>query len=512
MPTTKDYCIPQCKKGKNDEDQIRCCVCARWFHNSCINITQNEADGIWPCFSCRLIPSKVDKLQVCMDQLFEVTKTILNKICDQSPVLNSLECMKNDITGISQNLQVLKQATSEPKPGEQQRVNDKKYFIIGDSLVKDFRTKSNDMKIKTLRGKTYCDVTQTLSENSGHHENLFIVIGTNSCTNETNIDEIKKEMQEMVKVAKEKADNVTLASIPPKNDLDGNMDEIVKQVNAIASDLCEQEDVTFVDNDKNFRYRNGESDKDLLNEDGLHLSQKGASRLISNLGLHDFVKVTETSKYNNHGSTTKNPRSDNEEISTPNDNVQYFRGHKSELSNFYPCNLQMYNRNFTSSEAAFQYATALEHGKNKKAEEIRQAPNAHKAKQLAKNIEQTEQWQNKKSDIMWEILEQKARHCEKFRRKLIETGDDTLIEDTNDDYWGRGSNGNGKNMLGTLLMLLRQKLLLKPERTTFHSKRCTNCGEDNHTKEDCGFRREIKCYRCNTYGHKQKFCSQFSEW
>ena len=510
MTNTKDHCLPQCKKGKKCDDWIRCCVCAHWFHISCLKLTEVEAEGVWPCFTCRLIPEKVDNLQASMNQLLEVTKTILGKICDQSPVLNSLECMKNDISGISKNLQVVQQARNEPKIAEQRKLNNKKNFVIGDSLVKDLRTKSNDIAIKTLRRKTYCDVTQVLDEQSAHYENLYIVIGTNSCTNEINIDETTKNMQSMLKTAKGKADKVTLSSIPPRNDKtsdvnpDVNTDEIVKQVNTIASDLCVQENIIFVDNDKNFRYRSGENDKDLLNEDGLHLSQKGAIRLISNLGLDDLVKVSATRQ------EPRNPRQEVEKSS--NENVQYFRGHMSELSNFYPCHIQMYNRNFKSSEAAFQYATALEHGKKGIAEDIRQAPNALKAKELAHNIEQTDQWQNKKSDIMWEILEEKARQCERFKKKLIDTGDDTLIEDTKDDYWGRGPNGNGKNMLGTLLMLLRQKLLLKPERRAPQSKRCTNCGESNHSKEDCGFSRQIKCYRCNTYGHKQKFCSQFTEW
>jgi predicted NAD-dependent protein-ADP-ribosyltransferase YbiA (DUF1768 family) len=39
---------------------------------------------------------------------------------------------------------------------------------------------------------------------------------------------------------------------------------------------------------------------------------------------------------------------------------------------------------------------------------------------------------------------------------LIDTGDAKLVEHTkNDKYWGDGGNGQGKNMLGTLLMEVR---------------------------------------------------------
>ena len=181
----------------------------------------------------------------------------------------------------------------------------------------------------------------------------------------------------------------------------------------------------------------------------------------------------------------------------------------------------MYNRKFKSSEAAYQYAMASEHNDKPRAEEISRAPTALRAKQISNEIEQSEEWKNKKSDVMWDVLEEKARQCANFRNRLIDTGDHTLIENTEDDYWGRGKDGNGKNMLGTLLMLLRQKLLLDGLPTRQHQtyprnperqRRCTNCGEHNHVRQDCGFRKEIKCYRCNKYGHKQKFCGQYSEW
>lgn len=39
------------------------------------------------------------------------------------------------------------------------------------------------------------------------------------------------------------------------------------------------------------------------------------------------------------------------------------------------------------------------------------------------------------------------------------TGDAKLVEHTeNDDYWGDGGDGSGRNMLGQLLMKVRRKL------------------------------------------------------
>jgi hypothetical protein len=46
-----------------------------------------------------------------------------------------------------------------------------------------------------------------------------------------------------------------------------------------------------------------------------------------------------------------------------------------------------------------------------------------------------------------------------IRAILLATGDEELIENApNDYYWGCGSDGSGKNMLGQILMQVRQTL------------------------------------------------------
>jgi ribA/ribD-fused uncharacterized protein len=44
-----------------------------------------------------------------------------------------------------------------------------------------------------------------------------------------------------------------------------------------------------------------------------------------------------------------------------------------------------------------------------------------------------------------------------LKKVLLDTGDAELIEDTTSDYyWGNGTNGTGKNMLGKILMETRE--------------------------------------------------------
>ncbi len=70
--------------------------------------------------------------------------------------------------------------------------------------------------------------------------------------------------------------------------------------------------------------------------------------------------------------------------------------------------------------------------------------------------------------------------------------DDELAEDTSHEYWARGRNGQGQNMLGKLLMVIREGIehqhSMKPRQVDYHptangsTTPCYKCGEGNHTE------------------------------
>jgi len=48
---------------------------------------------------------------------------------------------------------------------------------------------------------------------------------------------------------------------------------------------------------------------------------------------------------------------------------------------------------------------------------------------------------------------------QELKKRLLATGTARLVEHTeNDSYWGDGGDGSGKNMLGKILMDVRQRL------------------------------------------------------
>jgi N-glycosidase YbiA len=68
-------------------------------------------------------------------------------------------------------------------------------------------------------------------------------------------------------------------------------------------------------------------------------------------------------------------------------------------------------------------------------------------------------WDQVKDDIMREAFSAKFTQHEPLRSLLLSTGDLELIEHTkNDSYWADGGDGSGKNMLGKILMEVRERL------------------------------------------------------
>ncbi len=100
-----------------------------------------------------------------------------------------------------------------------------------------------------------------------------------------------------------------------------------------------------------------------------------------------------------------------------------------------------------------------------------------------------------------------------MRKELVESGDDILVEDTAHEYWARGANGNGLNMLGVLLMIIRDALEYNTGPTdkyraplNGYEQPCYNCGEGNHTQSSCMYDYFVRCKQCSYDGHKEKDC------
>jgi ribA/ribD-fused uncharacterized protein len=68
-------------------------------------------------------------------------------------------------------------------------------------------------------------------------------------------------------------------------------------------------------------------------------------------------------------------------------------------------------------------------------------------------------WETVKDDVMLEALRAKFTQHPVLGELLLGTGDALIVEHTSRDaYWGDGGAGTGRNMLGRLLMCVREEL------------------------------------------------------
>ncbi|KAI0002454.1 hypothetical protein BJV74DRAFT_600172 [Russula compacta] len=95
------------------------------------------------------------------------------------------------------------------------------------------------------------------------------------------------------------------------------------------------------------------------------------------------------------------------------------------------------------------------------AELIRTQPSARAARREAgfQRAHQRPDWFDVNVEAMDVVLQAKFTQHDDLQEKLLETGNRELIEDSPDDgFWGRGSDGRGRNELGKALMRLRGRL------------------------------------------------------
>ncbi len=93
-------------------------------------------------------------------------------------------------------------------------------------------------------------------------------------------------------------------------------------------------------------------------------------------------------------------------------------------------------------------------------EQIRNARSAHDALKIAhaNKDKYREDWDKIKLNVMKEVLYAKTKQHSYVKKKLLDSGNKELIEDSwRDSFWGWGPNKDGENHLGRLWMEIRDE-------------------------------------------------------
>ena len=157
----------------------------------------------------------------------------------------------------------------------------------------------------------------------------------------------------------------------------------------------------------------------------------------------------------------------------PEQDILAFKSFQHPFSNHFPCQLEVYDKQFKSVEHAFFWRMSTELGKQDLAKKIQESEHAGHAKRLSKEIADDEtrlKWETENNTVIMDLIKAKSEQCKQFRDALIESKDKILAEATPSKYWATGlspyitqnfspSYWPGQNLLGVLLMDLRRDLL-----------------------------------------------------
>ena len=129
-----------------------------------------------------------------------------------------------------------------------------------------------------------------------------------------------------------------------------------------------------------------------------------------------------------------------------------------KFSNFARSPISMSGRSWPTVEHYFQ---AQKFAGTEHEEVIRRAPSPMIAARMGRSRRRPlrSDWELVKVDVMLAALRAKYTQHADLRALLLGTGNATLVEHrARDTYWGDGPDGNGANMLGQLLMRVREEL------------------------------------------------------
>lgn len=135
--------------------------------------------------------------------------------------------------------------------------------------------------------------------------------------------------------------------------------------------------------------------------------------------------------------------------------INEFKGKYFFLSNFYNAPIMYEGLMYKNNESAFQSAKVKDMERRKQFCEL----DPSIAKKKGRNVILRHDWEDIKDKVMEDCVRDKFIRNPDLRQRLLDTSNEELVEGNTwtDKYWGV-CRGRGKNMLGKILMKVREEL------------------------------------------------------
>ena len=145
------------------------------------------------------------------------------------------------------------------------------------------------------------------------------------------------------------------------------------------------------------------------------------------------------------------------------------QGSKNSMSNFFPCKFESKGYTYRDTETAYHVRKAVYLNREDVATELRASKRANNSKVTAKQLKfdpDFRNWLQIESQVMTEILRQKAVQVPQFRQDMLSSYPQRITHNVPDPKWGsphlwNGKQFKGQDLFARLLMKVRLELLVE---------------------------------------------------
>ena len=123
--------------------------------------------------------------------------------------------------------------------------------------------------------------------------------------------------------------------------------------------------------------------------------------------------------------------------------IEFFRGYKYVLSNFFRFDLTFEGQKYHSVEQAYQVKKATIYGDDDTKRRIMLTMNAGRAWMIGKDIKVDDEWSQMRVEVMRELLKAKLEQCPTYYRKLLSCKGLIVEAVPNQTFWSAGFEKKG---------------------------------------------------------------------
>ncbi len=292
------HCIAKCKhNGSDSGNMIRCCLCASWFHEEFVGLTSSSDQGFWPCPECRQTGSRVQNLTLAVENLTTITTNLVEQVKEMKrtqekeneELQTAKTALQTENTSLKESIATLNTKLPEMKWQSFRGPNQKKSVLVGDGSIKHVSHQNlKDTEVICEDNGLLQSIGDRLRRLNCGYDSMDIVAG--SADNRRAIStskpaaDIVESYRVIVDIAKDKARNVTISSIPPLLDLTDSENKVAS-VNAGLLQLCQESKITFAGNTSMFTLGDGSTNDGYFEQDGYHITPTATNKLIKRLGV-----------------------------------------------------------------------------------------------------------------------------------------------------------------------------------------------------------------------------------